>query len=125
MIAGGSIDSIIGQMPNSLDRASIELIFLEFSEIERRFMYGDWSPSECNAGRFCEALVRPLSLFDRGIETNHSPSVFADKLLNPDIDHAIRSTDRRNLARVIQKEELARDLGPFHTTKTPPLLCGA
>jgi hypothetical protein len=79
----------------------IEVVFEEYVNLESRFYLGDWSPAECNAGRFCEALVPPLSMLDRGFVTKQTPSVFAEKLLNPDIEHRLNAVDRKNMARTI------------------------
>jgi len=84
-----------------VDRKFIELVVAEFASLEKRYYFGDWSPAECDAGRFCEALVNPLSLLDRGSTTNQSPSVFAGKLVNPDIAHKLLPADRKNISKIM------------------------
>lgn len=88
-------------MAPTVDPLLVQQLFSEYMELERRYYFGDWSPAECNAGRFCEALVSPLSLLDRGFSTNQSPSVFADKLVNPDVPHNLNPVDRRNISKMM------------------------
>lgn len=96
-----SLSALLDQIALSIDRDMVEPVFLEYSALERRFYLGDWSPAECDAGRFCESLIGPLSLIDRGITPKLSPKEFADKLLNRDIQHNLSGVDRKNIARVI------------------------
>ncbi len=96
-----ALKALIDSMSPIVDRKFIELVFAEFASLEKRYYFGDWSPAECDAGRFCEALVNPLSLLDRGSTTTQSPSVFATKLVNVDIPHNLSASDRKNLSKVM------------------------
>jgi hypothetical protein len=96
-----TLDALLDAISVQLDRSLVEPVFEEYAGVEQRFYMGDWSPAECNAGRFCEALVAPLGMLDRGIVPNQSPGKFAQKLVNQDIPHKLDSNDRKNISRVI------------------------
>lgn len=96
-----TINALLDATTAKLDRAIMEPVFAEFVNLERRFYLGDWGPAECDSGRFCEALVTPLGVLDRGLVVKQSPGKFAESLVNHDTSHQLSNTDRRNLSRSI------------------------
>lgn len=101
MVLSESLTALIDSMSPTVEKKYVEQVFAEFVNLERRYYFGDWGPAECDAGRFCEALVNPLNLLNRGTTTTQSPSVFATKLVNVDIDHNLNRTDRKNLSKMM------------------------
>lgn len=96
-----TLDVLLDGLCTDLDRRLVEPVFEEYASLEQRYYLGDWSPAACDAGRFCEALVAPLGMLDRGMIPKQSPGEFAQKLVNPDIPHSLAGADRKNLSRVI------------------------
>lgn len=97
-----SLRKLVSSIEDPDNADMVRTVLVEYASLEKRFLAGDWTPAECNAGRFCEALVAPLSNLDRGVILRQKPGEFCKKLLNDDIkDHRLTGTDRRNLARII------------------------
>lgn len=76
----------------------------EFVSIERRFIQGDWEPTQLDGGQFCEILSRILYHQDSGnLSLNRDFSECVKYITDDKLDHKIHPrSDALHLAKVLQ-----------------------
>ena len=113
-------EQLINELSSSLDPALARGAIESYTEMQQRFLAGDWKPAELDGGRLCEAVSRCLLQIDLGT-VNHSllPGAICDKLVDKKLTHALQPKDRDHLVRVTRMVYKFRsDRGAVHISPT-------
>jgi hypothetical protein len=93
---------LIDELSKVVDRSIASIVIESYEEMQRRFLIGDWQPTELDSGRLCEAISRCLLQMDTG-KVSHSKSVSDIRkiLLDNKLTHNLKSKDRHHITKVI------------------------
>ncbi len=94
---------LIDELSNIIDRSLAIIVIESFEEMQKRFLVGDWQPTELDSGRLCEAISRSLLQLDTG-KVSHTKTVAAirETLLDNKIPHTLKSKDRNHITKVVE-----------------------
>lgn len=110
-------DQLINELANVVDYRFAEGAVNSYVEMLRRFLAGDWQPTEVDAGRLCEAVSWALYQMDQGIsDGTKNPGAVRDILLSKNYNHNIVNiSDRFHILKAIEVVYKFRsDRGPVH-----------
>jgi hypothetical protein len=113
-------DELVDELSVTLDRRLAKAAIESFTEMQQRFLAGDWKPAELDGGRLCEAISRCLLELDLAT-VDHSllPGAICDKLADKKLTHTLSEKDRDHLSRVIRMAYKFRsDRGAVHISPT-------
>lgn len=113
-------ESLIQQLSAVVEASFARNAVESYVEMERRFLAGDWKPTELDAGRLCEAVSRALLQIDTGKVTHKDlPNAIQTALLDQTKPHNLDWKDRYHIAKAIEVVYKFRsDRGPVHISAT-------
>jgi len=113
-------DALIQQLSTIIDSSFARDTIESYIEMERRFLAGDWKPTELDAGRLCEAISRALLQLDTGkVSHKYLPNAIQTILLDETEPHNFDRKDRYHIAKAIEVVYKFRsDRGPVHISPT-------
>ncbi|HEX8475382.1 MAG TPA: hypothetical protein VF666_15230 [Pyrinomonadaceae bacterium] len=93
---------LIDELATVVDRSLAIIVIESYEEMQRRFLVGDWQPTELDSGRLCEAISRCLLQMDTG-RVSHSKTVAEIRkiLLDNSLSHTLKSKDRHHIIKVV------------------------
>lgn len=111
---------IIDQLSMVVDASLAQAAVESYVDMQKRFLAGDWGPSELNGGKLSEAVSRCLLQLDSGrIDHRKLPGKVREDLLNKSLAHALKFVDRLHIAKVIDVVYKFRsDRGAVHISTT-------
>ena len=100
---------LITELSKTLDADLAKIAVESYIEMQKRFLSGDWKPSELNGGTLCEAISRCLYQMDTGRVAKKSVSEVRDyfndvkynKPLPTPNSHKLKPKDRRHISKAI------------------------
>lgn len=101
---------LINDLSTYVDADLAKIAIESYVEMQKRFLVGDWQPSELNGGTLCEAISRCLYQLDTGRVAKKSVSQVRDYLLDtkngiplptPNL-HKLKPKDRKHISKAIE-----------------------
>jgi hypothetical protein len=95
---------LVAELSKVVDPVFADAIVESYVEMQKRFLAGDWQPTELDSGRLCEAVARATYQLDSGTITHSQlPKDLCEKIedeknLRP---HALHQPDRLHMCRAI------------------------
>lgn len=113
-------ETLIQQLSIVIDPSFARNAVESYIEMERRFLAGDWKPTELDAGRLCEAVSRALLQIDTGkVDHGASPGKVRQQFESQTILPNLTTQERTHITKVIEAVYKFRsDRGPVHISPT-------
>ena len=111
-------EQLAGKLSTIVDQAFACEVIQSYIEMQRRFLAGDWKPTELDGGRLCEAVARSMRQLDLG---SISHAVMPGEVIRGLIDsensriHKLSQKERAHFGKVLgMVYELRSDRGAVH-----------
>jgi hypothetical protein len=95
---------LVTELTKAVDSAFAESIVESYVEMQKRFLAGDWQPTELDSGRLCEAVARAIYQLDSGTITHSQlPKELCEKIEDEknQKNHVLSQADRLHICRAI------------------------
>ncbi len=95
---------LVAELSKVIDPAFADAIVESYVEMQKRFLAGDWQPTELDSGRLCEAVARAIYQLDSGTVTHSQlPKDLCEKIEDEknQKQHVLNQPDRLHMCRAI------------------------